>query len=158
MFNLLIILFLFDFCFIIVAWGKKRNRRAQTLQTLDLSDNLNFTTQILYWLSTTAINITYLDLRNCPNIELMKGVGELHTMKKLTHIFLGPSDIPVNSKKFALSLESHMVSTVCTGGLDCICFWFRCVSVFCFVRAIKYFLSTNFIAVRAIDTVLPHLI
>ena len=41
----------------------------------------------------------------------MKGVCELHTMKKLRHLFLGPSDIPVNSKKFALSLESHMVST-----------------------------------------------
>ena len=95
-----------------VAWGKKRNRRASTLHSFDVKDNFHLSTQVLFWISVTAFNLTSLDVRNCPNMDLTTGIPELVTLKSLKHLYLGPCNNPVVSKRFALSMEPHMVRHV----------------------------------------------
>ena len=93
------------------SWGKKRNLKAQTLTSLVVRDNYNVTTQVLYWLSATAPNLVTLDIRSCPGVDLTQGLAQCHAgcMKALRHLYLGPSNNPVDAPLFTELLQGHLV-------------------------------------------------
>eukprot|EP01041_Mallomonas_annulata_P000411 gene411-745_t len=91
-----------------VTWGKKRNKRSQNLHMLQLRDNLNFSDQIFNYISTAMSELVYLDLRDCVNIDLTKGLKDIETMKSLENLYLGPSSFTVNKIQFIDSLLYHI--------------------------------------------------
>jgi len=51
-----------------VVWGKKRNTSTQSVQSLDLRLNPNYTAQMLTFVSTAIPGLKSLDITHCPNI------------------------------------------------------------------------------------------
>jgi uncharacterized protein YneF (UPF0154 family) len=75
----------------VVAWGKKRNTKSLSLKTLVLEDCVSLTHHSLVFLSTAVPNLLTLDLRNCMDIDLAKGLRELERLPSLEALFIGPT-------------------------------------------------------------------
>ena len=91
----------------IAAWGKRRNTKSLTLEILELRDNPIITFQALVFLSTAVPNLVTLDLRDCANIDLTHGMHEMERMRYIEHIYLGPSNHPLNADSFLQSMLFH---------------------------------------------------
>ena len=91
----------------IAAWGKKRNTKTLSLKTLELRDNPLMTFQALVFLSTAVPNLVTLDLRDCTNIDLTKGMHEMERMRYLEEIYLGPSNHSLHAEEFLQSMLFH---------------------------------------------------
>ena len=92
-----------------VVWGAKKSNTAHALISLDISDTFRMTYEVLSWISVSASNLVFLDIRNCTDLELLSGIRELKSLKKLEHIFMGPSRDLLDSREFAHCLIPHMV-------------------------------------------------
>eukprot|EP01039_Chlorochromonas_danica_P001031 gene1031-1118_t len=75
------------------SWGKKRNLAGITLKELILTDNSHYTAQVLLFLSTSAVGLERLDLRQCPSLDPALGLKELTNLNHLNSILLGPSKV-----------------------------------------------------------------
>jgi hypothetical protein len=91
----------------VVSWGKTRNNKTLTLTELVLNENENYTTQIITYIATALPNILKLDMRDCPNINLSKGMQLMENMKCLEHLYLGPSNIKIDSEMFVEAMLFH---------------------------------------------------
>ena len=91
----------------IVSWGKTRNNKTSTLTELVLNENENFTIQIITYISTALPLLIKLDMRDCPNINLSKSMQLMENMKCLEHLYLGPSNIKINSEMFVEGMLFH---------------------------------------------------
>ena len=58
---------------------------------VQLRDNPRFTAQILIWLSTSLPQLRALDLRDCPELDLVKGMNEMINLQQIVDLRLGPS-------------------------------------------------------------------
>jgi len=65
-----------------------------------LNDNENYTVQIITYISTALPNVTKLDMRDCPNINLSKSMQLMENMKFLEHLYLGPTNIKMDTELF----------------------------------------------------------
>ena len=92
-----------------VVWGKKKSNSAYALILLDISDTFRMTYELLSWISVSASNLVSLDIRNCKDLELLSGIRELKSLKKLEQIYLGPSRDLIDSREFVQCLIPHLV-------------------------------------------------
>ena len=65
-----------------------------------MNDNENYTVQIITYISTALPNVTKLDMRDCPNINLSKSMQLMENMKFLEHLYLGPTNIKMDTELF----------------------------------------------------------
>lgn len=107
------------------SWGKKRNMESQTMTVLECRDNDNFTSQCLTYISASIINITKLDLRDCINIDLIKGMSEIMGMNKIIDLKIGPMMMlkkspPFDSNRFlqAMSYQASQLLSLHLVGLS----------------------------------------
>jgi len=91
----------------VVSWGKTRNNKTSTLTELVLNENENFTIQIITYISTALPLVIKLDMRDCPNINLSKAMQLMENMKCLEHLYLGPSNIKIDSEMFVEAMLFH---------------------------------------------------
>ena len=87
----------------IVSWGKRRNTKSASLLTLDISDNPNFSLQAIVFLTTAAPKLNKLDISECSNMDIMKVVVELETLKFLEHLYLGIIKLSTHSLTHSLT-------------------------------------------------------
>lgn len=90
----------------VASWGTKRNLESQTITHLELRDNANFTSQILIYVSACLPHLTSLDLRDCADIDIIKGMNEMYSVQGITELKLGPPPTRYNidSGKFLQSM------------------------------------------------------
>jgi hypothetical protein len=83
-----------------VAWGKKRNTKSLTLNSLNISGNPNFTSEIMVMISTANPDLVCLDISDNNRIDLNKALREIENLKKLKSLKIGPSSRPVDADEF----------------------------------------------------------
>ena len=88
----------------VVSWGKKRNTKAQHLKTLEIRDNPNLTAQVFGFISAALPALESLDLRDCPGIDLARGLSDIEVLHKIEKLYLGPTACSVDSNRFVQSL------------------------------------------------------
>ena len=92
----------------VTAWGKRRNVKTLAVKELELRDNPLMTFQALVFISTAVPNLTKLDLRDCGNIDVTKGMLEMERMRYLEELYLGPCSYqPLDSDAFLQSMLFH---------------------------------------------------
>jgi hypothetical protein len=91
----------------VVAWGRKRNLMSAFVTELVLNDNDHFSTQIMTWLSSAAPLLNKFDIRDCPNIDISKGMMQFEILKNIEHLYLGPSNHKLNCDMFIESMLFH---------------------------------------------------
>lgn len=100
------------------AWGKKRSTAGTTLRQVILQDNANFTAQVLLWLSTSAVKVESIELRDLQGLNVVKGLSELYNLTSLQHLSIGPCVNPIDGYAFNSYLvchADHLVSLHLTG-------------------------------------------
>ena len=96
-----------------VAWGKKRNERAQHLKELSLRGNPNIGPELLSLLSLSSPQLTSLDLRDCEELNLHEALKHLVHMEHIVDLRLGPTQHPFHASLFVETLAGHMESLKC---------------------------------------------
>lgn len=91
----------------VVAWGRKRNLMSAYVTELVLNDNEHFSTQIMVWLSTAVPLLNKFDIRDCPNIDISKGMMQFEILKNIEHLYLGPSNHKLDCDMFVESMLFH---------------------------------------------------
>lgn len=91
----------------VVSWGRKRNVESHALTRLVLTENPNFTAHMMVLLSASIPGVTALDLQECHNLDLVKGLSELTTFQNIKNLSIGPSRFPFSSHKMLETLLYH---------------------------------------------------
>jgi hypothetical protein len=96
-----------------VAWGKKRNYRAQLLQQLSLYSNPNIEASSMAMISLAAPALEILDLRECPQLNLLNSLKHLESLTCLYDLRLGPTSVSFDPNTFIDTLSSHCEQLTC---------------------------------------------
>ena len=81
--------------------------RSQSLISLDISGNQNYTWQMMTMISTANPELLSLDIHDCINIDLNRSMKEIENLSCLQCMKLGPSNKPIDVNEFLQSMFFH---------------------------------------------------